>query len=179
MASSNKLTDRIDLLAREEKNAPWQRLWLLMLTRNLWLIAGAVAIVMFIGSEGFDLVLLRHQETPLAIIVSNALVALLAATLVFMLLAYGREQRRRIEERMEALHEVNHHIRNALQALAFAAAALRDRKESAAINDAIVRIKWALSEMLPRVEPTFEPFEGSARQAAEHNAQRSDHHSGQ
>jgi ABC-type nickel/cobalt efflux system permease component RcnA len=174
VASSNKLPDPIDLLFREEKEAPWQRLWLMMLTRNLWLIAGAIAIVMFVGSVSFDLVLLKHQETPLAIVVSNALVALLAATLVFTLLAYGREQRRRIEERMEALHEVNHHIRNALQALAFAAAALRDRKESAAINDAIVRIKWVLSEMLPRVEPTFEPFEGSARQISEHNAQRND-----
>ena len=140
-----------------------------MLTRNLWLVAAAVGFVMFIGSVGFDLVLLQHRETPLAIVVSNGLVALLSATLVFTLLAYGREQRRRMEERMEALIEVNHHIRNALQSLAFAAGTLKDRKESAAINEAILRIQWALSEVLPRVEPSFEPFEGSARHAAEHN----------
>ncbi len=140
-----------------------------MLTGKLWIIAGAIGGVVFIGSVAFDLLLLKHEETPLAIVVSNALVALLATVLVFTLLAYGREQRRLVEERMEALNEVNHHIRNALQALAFAAGALKDRKESAAINDAIVRIQWALSEVLPRVEPSYEPFEGSARHASEHN----------
>jgi hypothetical protein len=140
-----------------------------MLTRNLWLIAGAIGVVMFLGGLGFDLALLQHQETPAAIVLSNVLVGLLAATLVFTVLAFGRQQRRRIEERMNALIEVNHHIRNALQALAFTAAALQERKESAAINEAILRIRWALSEVLPRVEPTFEPFEGSARQAAEQN----------
>ena len=140
-----------------------------MLTRNLWLFAGAVGAVMFIGSVGFDLVLLQRRETPLAIVVSNALVALLAATLVFTLLAYGSEQRRCIEERMAALIEVNHNIRNALQSLAFAAGTLKDRKEAAVINEAILRIRWALSEVLPRVEPTFEPFEGSARHAEQHN----------
>jgi hypothetical protein len=140
-----------------------------MLTRNLWLIAGAIGVVMFLGGLGFDLALLQHQETPAAIVLSNVLVGLLAATLVFTVLAFGRQQRRRIEERMNALIEVNHHIRNALQALAFTAGALQERKESAAINEAILRIRWALSEVLPRVEPTFEPFEGSARQAAEQN----------
>lgn len=167
VASSDKISGDNPFLA-EEEDAPLRRLWLLMLTRNLWLIAAAIAIVMFVGSVGFDIALLKYEAT-LAIIVSNALVAVLAATLVFTLLAYGREQRRRIEVRMEALSEVNHHIRNALQALAFAAGALKDRKESAAIDEAILRIQWALSELLPRVEPTYEPFEGSARHASEHN----------
>ncbi len=140
-----------------------------MLTGNLWLIAAAIGLAMFAGSVAIDFLLLKHEEAPVVIVVSNGLVALLAAALVFTLLAYGREQRRLIEERMEALNEVNHHIRNALQALAFASGALKDRKESAAINDAILRIQWALSEVLPRVEPTYEPFEGSARHASEHN----------
>ncbi len=140
-----------------------------MLTGNISLIAAGIGLVVFVGSVTLDLLLLKHQETPVAIIVSNGLVALLAAALVFTLLAYGREQRRLIEERMEALNEVNHHIRNALQALAFASGTLKDRKEAAAINDAILRIQWALSEVLPRVEPTYEPFEGSARHASEHN----------
>ncbi len=139
-----------------------------MLTRNLWLIAAAMGAVIFLAGAAFDLVLLRH-EALVAVMVSNGLAALLAAALLFTLLAYGRQQRRRIEERMEALLEVNHHIRNALQALAFAAGTLRDRKESAAINEAVQRIQWALSEVLPRVEPAYEPFEGSARHAAEHD----------
>jgi 4-amino-4-deoxy-L-arabinose transferase-like glycosyltransferase len=136
-----------------------------MLTRNLWLIAGAVGVVMFVGGVGFDLVLLKHQETPAAIVISNGLVALLAAMLVLTLLAYGRQQRRLIMERMEALNEVNHHIRNALQALAFTAGALQGTKEGVTVSESIQRIQWALLEVLPKVEPTYEPFQGSARQA--------------
>ncbi len=136
-----------------------------MLTRNLWLIAGVVGVVMFVGGVGFDLVLLKHQETPAAIVISNGLVALLAATLVFTLLAYGREQRRLIMERMEALNEANHHIRNALQALAFTEGALKGTKEGVTVSESIQRIQWALLEVLPKVEPTYEPLQGSARQA--------------
>ena len=135
-----------------------------MLSRYLWPIAGAVGVVMFVASVGFDLALLKHQATPLAILLSNGLVALLAAMLVFTLLTYDRRQRRLIMERMEALNEVNHHIRNALQALAFTAAALQGTKEGASVSESIQRIQWALLEVLPKVEPTYEPFQGSARQ---------------
>ena len=174
VASSSRFPEQADLVAAEEKEAPWQRFRLLMLTHHVWLISGVIGVVMFISSLGLDLLLLKYERAPLALVASNSLVGLLAAVLVFTLLAYGRAQRRRIEQRMEALQEVNHHIRNALQALAFAAAALKDRKESAAISDAIARIHWALSEVLPRVEPAYEPFEGSARQASEHNLLRPD-----
>jgi hypothetical protein len=148
-----------------ERGAFLQRLRLSMLTRNLWLIAGAVGLVMFVASVGFDLILLKHQETPAAIVISNGLVALLAAMLVFTLLAYGRHQRRLVMERMEALNEVNHHIRNALQALAFTEGALKGTKEGVTVSESIQRIQWALLEVLPKVEPSYEPLQGSAREA--------------
>jgi hypothetical protein len=158
---------KVPALEREEV-APLQKLWLLMLTRNLWLIAAAVGVVMFAGGVAFDIALLKHEATWV-IAVSNSLVALLAGALVFMLLAFGREQRRRIMERMAAMNEVNHHIRNALQALAFTAGALKGTKDGATISEAIQRIQWALHEVLPKVEPKYEPFEGSARDAAQRN----------
>lgn len=154
----------LDLSAADkDDSAPLHKFWLLMLTRNLWLIAGGIGVVMFAGSVSFDLILLKRQETPLAIVISNALVALLAATLMFTVLAFGRQQRRRIMERLEAMNEVNHHIRNALQSLAFTAGALKGTKDGEAITEAIQRIQWALHEVLPKVEPTYEPFQGSAR----------------
>ena len=149
----------------QERGARLQQLWFSMLTRSLWAIAGAVGVVMFVGSVGFDLVLLKHQETPAAVVISNGLVALLAAMLVFTLLVYGRKQRRLIMERMEALNEVNHHIRNALQALAFTEGALQGTKEGVTVSESIQRIQWALLEVLPKVEPTYEAFHGSASQA--------------
>ena len=150
--------------AGQDEGARLQKLWLLMLTRNLWLIAAAIGVVMFVGSMAFDLALLKREAT-LAIAISNALVGLLAATLVFTLLAFGREQRRRLIERMDAMNEVNHHIRNALQSLAFTAAGLKGTKNGEAISEAVQRIQWALHEVLPKVEPTYEPLQGSARDA--------------
>jgi hypothetical protein len=156
--------DKKMLLSDAAEAASLRKLWLRMLTGHLWLIAAGLGIIMFVGSVSFDLVLLGHKGT-LAIVFSNGLVALLAAALVYTLLAYGRQQRRRVVERTEALNEVNHHIRNALQSLAFAAGTLKDRKEGDTISEAITRIQWALLEILPKVEPMYEPFEGSAREA--------------
>ena len=55
---------------------------------------------------------------------------------------------------MEALNEVNHHIRNALQALAFTAGALKGTKEGAIISESIQRIQWALPKCCRRSNPT-------------------------
>jgi hypothetical protein len=159
-------TPDIEAPPGEDAESAERKLPLLMLTRNLWLIAAAIGLVMFAGSVVIDLVLLERRETPLAIVISNALVALLASTLVFTLLAYGRKQRRQVVERLEALNEVNHHIRNALQALTFTAATMKGTKDGAAISEAIERIQWALLEVLPRVEPSYQPLQGSAREAA-------------
>lgn len=164
MASSSNPPESPASSLPGEKDATLQRLWLSMLTRNLRLIAGTFGVVMFVGSVGFDLVFIQHEAT-LAIVISNGLVALLASSLTFALLAYGREQRRRLMQRMEALQEVNHHIRNALQALSFTAGALQGTKEAATVTEAIRRIQWALAEVLPKIEPAYEPFEGSARNA--------------
>lgn len=148
------------------EGAPLRKLWLRMLTGHLPLIAGGIGVIMFVASVSFDLLLLERERT-LAIVFSNGLVALFAAALVYTLLAYGRRQRRSVLERTETLNEVNHHIRNALQSLAFAAGTLKNRKEGDAISEAITRIQWALLEILPKVEPMYEPFEGSARDAVE------------
>lgn len=164
MASFSNASEIRGASLSQERGARLQQLWLSMLTRHLWPIAGAVGLVMFVASVGFDIVLLKHQETPAAIVISNGLVALLAALLVYTLLAYGRQQRRRIMERMEALNEVNHHIRNALQALAFTEGALKGTKEGVTVSESIQRIQWALLEVLPKVEPNYEPLQGSARQ---------------
>jgi ABC-type Fe3+-siderophore transport system permease subunit len=153
--------------AEADEAALFGKVRLRMLTSRLWLISAGIGALIFIGAMGFDFILRAHKETPLAFTFSNALVALLASAVVYILLAYGREQRRRVVERMEALNEANHHIRNALQALAFAAGSLKDREEADDINQAITRIRWTLLEVLPKLEPTFEPFEGSAFSAVE------------
>ena len=137
---------------------------LMMLTRELWLIAAVPGVTVFGASMALDWLLLEHRA-PLAIALSNVLVATLAGALVYTLLAYGRRQRRLVMARIEALNEVNHHIRNALQSIAFSTASLKNRKEGDEVSEAIARIQWTLHEVLPKVEPTYEPFHGSVRKS--------------
>ena len=55
-------------------------------------------------------------------------------------------------------------IFKALQVIAFnARPATRNDTELAEINQAVNRIQWALREIVPKLEPQFTPFEGSAR----------------
>ena len=67
-----------------------------------------------------------------------------------------REQARRqklVEEKLRIIAEMNHHIRNALQALAFYRVKSSDEKEMNVIDQAVSRITWALKEVLPKYPP--------------------------
>ncbi len=144
-------------------------------SRHLVLLAAVFAVLMFLCSLALDWVLLRHHEGTVAtIIVSDALAGLVAGALVLKLLQYGRERRQRMEQRLQTISDMNHHIRNALQVIAFSVHSAGNQKELEEINEAVDRIQWALREVLPKVEPTFEPFEGSARSrfAAHSNQQK-------
>lgn len=136
-------------------------------TGSLWPIAVLFGAVMFLIAMGLDWLLLLHREAPLiTVAISNTAVGILGAALVLTLLRFGRSQRRLMLHRIETLNEANHHIRNALQAIAFSLGSLKDHKEAPQISNAMSRIQWVLRSILPKVEPSYEPFEGSARQSA-------------
>lgn len=149
--------------AAEQDSA--ERFW--TFTGRLWPIALLFGSVMFLLAMGLDWLLLLHREAPLVTVaISNSAVGILAAALVLTLLRYGRTQRRLILHRIDTLNEANHHIRNALQAIAFSLGSLKDHKEAPQISNAMSRIQWVLRSILPKVEPSYEPFEGSVRQSA-------------
>ena len=122
------------------------------------IVAAGFAILMFLFSFGLDWLLLReHESTTLTIELSDALAGIISGVLVFRLLQFGRERRARVEERLQTIVEMNHHIRNAMQIISYSMHSSQDRKALAGINDALDRIQWALREILPKVEPTFSP----------------------
>lgn len=167
--SSSNETDRADVLLLGPQAAPPGRRWgLTTLTGRLWPIALGFGALIFVAAMALDWFLLLDREAPLlTVAISNGVVGLLAGVLLSTLLEYGRAQRRMILRRIDTLNEVNHHIRNALQAIAFSIGALKDHEEAPKISDAMTRIRWVLRELLPKLEPTYEPFEGSTRQAGE------------
>jgi hypothetical protein len=130
------------------------------------LLAGAAVALFGLGLDYF----LVHEErfrSFTASLVLNVVFGIFVAVLVNRLLAHEHEKRARVLGRLAVIDEMNHHIRNALQVIAFKTVSSPNAAEVAEITRAVDRIQWSLREVLPRVEPEFTSFEGSARKEAE------------
>lgn len=102
-------------------------------------------LVFFLGSLS-DLWLHYHAGSLSNAIVDDALVGIGAGLLV---LFYERRQRQSIIRKLEVIRMMNHHVRNSLQVIAFAASAPQDEEHAKKVRDAVERIGWALREVLP------------------------------
>ncbi len=151
-------------VAPQPEGPPSHPSWPLARTSHVLATAAIFAVLMFLSSMALDWILLyEHESRLVTIATSDALAGLIAGLLIFKLLSFERERRLRMEERLHTIGDMNHHIRNALQVIAFSVHSASNRKELEEITEAVNRIQWALREVLPKVEPSFEPFEGSAR----------------
>jgi hypothetical protein len=90
------------------------------------------------GVPGQDLILL-----------SNLMVGLVGAALVYVLSLRERQRRQYVECRLRVIADMNHHIRNALQVITFYSR--KGQKEEVGIIEAVERIQWALREVLPQL----------------------------
>jgi hypothetical protein len=94
--------------------------------------------------------MLGRQKPKAALAVTDVLSGVLAGTLVFDALRHARKQRRALLQRDAVILQMNHHVRNALQSIAFTAHASPDDSIEPKIHAAIERIQWALREVLPQ-----------------------------
>lgn len=107
------------------------------------LTSGLTRIMMAADPEGF----LGHR-------LDAGVAAVLAGTLVWILLDVARSRRLRLMAYAQQVAELNHHVRNALQVIRFQAAVSKDGEEAVAIiNDSIARIDEALRNMYPLIHP--------------------------
>src|SRR6266542_4965017 len=96
--------------------------------------------------------------------ISNLICGIVAGTLVYVLMRHNQQRQAQGLQRLETINEMNRHIRNALQVISFnIRPSTRDTDQLSEITQALNRIQWALREILPKLEPDFSPFEGSAR----------------
>jgi uncharacterized membrane protein (UPF0136 family) len=149
--------------ASEGRKRPLLEVWNTMLQHHMVSAVG-LAIAIGAGTLLLDFFLLREERwRPIWMaVLSDAIFGLIAFVLLVPLLRYTRQRRQRMVERLEVIDEMNHHIRNALQVIAFnARPAARNEAELNEIKDAVNRIHWTLREILPRVEPEYHPFDGS------------------
>ena len=113
----------------------------------------AVGLISFLVTELMHSLLVpglgRHWERLLAEGVSAVIVALLTARLV-----HAADQRREAALlRMQVISEMNHHIRNALQAICLTAESTQNQRCICVISESVDRIEWALREILLRRKP--------------------------
>lgn len=75
-------------------------------------------------------------------------IGIIAAIVVF---AYEQRRHRAILNKVRVLAAMNHHVRNALQAISYAPYTEQE-KQIKLISDSVNRIQWALREILPAEE---------------------------
>jgi signal transduction histidine kinase len=115
-------------------------------------LAALAALLVFMIAAGMDwLVLHENESRTIAISLSDSVAAVIAGVLVFRLLQYERDRRRRLRQRLEIIAEMNHHVRNALHVISLSTYSSADQKQLAAIQESVSRIQWALREILPKM----------------------------
>jgi hypothetical protein len=109
-----------------------------------------ISLICVVG-YGFDRLLLREGVPRFdVLLLANALTGLVAAALYLQVRARTQEKERLLEQKLETIAEMNHHVRNALQVVAFYGIKCDDNQAGKLINESIARIEWTLKEVLPR-----------------------------
>lgn len=134
--------------------------------KTLWLVAIAFAFVSFFSKEILYVFIVsdvgRRDERYLAEAISSVLLGFLLGK--FLESAY--ELRQSMVARVQVAAELNHHIRNALQVIAFHCREQEMPQQAIQqIRDSVNRVDWALREVLPRQKP-LPPSDGGPRLVA-------------
>jgi signal transduction histidine kinase len=142
--------------------------------RSVKLAIGFILSALFITAVGllFDRLMLHEGISRISVmVVSNLLTGIVAAGLFLQIKRNAEEKQRLWEQRVQKLADMNHHVRNALQVLAYYASQTDDSRAAKLIKESIQRIEWTLIEVLPRgweldrlrkVSPIVDPAQASS-----------------
>ncbi|MFZ0707472.1 MAG: hypothetical protein WAM71_17870 [Candidatus Korobacteraceae bacterium] len=109
-----------------------------------------VVLVVSILGLAFDWMLVKEGVKRLDVLaLSNGLTGLAVGLLYLQLTRVERERRGLVQQRLRTIAEMNHHIRNALQIIAYANVTSDKEKSVELIRSSVERIEWALREVLP------------------------------
>jgi hypothetical protein len=98
----------------------------------------AVGIVLEAFAEDHPIIAIESLD--------NISTAILTAVLVF---AYEHKRYRAAMERVRMIAEMNHHVRNALQAIILCKVLPEQERQVKLIAESVTRIEWALRKVLP------------------------------
>jgi hypothetical protein len=115
------------------------------------LTALVIAILVFVVSSVADLIMLyEHEPVRRTIEISDAISALVIGSLSYHLIRLQHQRRERLRQRVAAIADMNHHVRNALQVISLSFHG-KSQDEISAIRESVNRIQWALRELLPKI----------------------------
>ena len=131
------------------------RTWLLRASR-LQLTGAAIcfAVLVFLSDVGLDFLMFYFDSTRRELmLISDFITALLAGLLMAWVLLIQRTRQLEMQERMQVISDMNHHVRNALQVISYWGVHETSREQLGYIRESVERIEWALSDVLPRGVP--------------------------
>jgi hypothetical protein len=131
------------------------------LTRRIGISLVLGLIIALIGA-GVE-VAIGHQQFLSMDSIDDVIIGVLAAGIVF---AYEQHRYRATMDKIRMISAMNHHVRNALQAISYAPYT-EEEKQIKLIAESVSRIEWALREILPgeaapSASPQAEPTGHSA-----------------
>ena len=135
---------------------------------QIWLKSLIALIVVTAVGYLFDRGL-RYEGVPRQdlLLLSDILVGAVAAALVYVVVTFQERRASFVAERLRIIAEMNHHIRNALQVIAYHSWIGKDDQELAMIRESVNRITWALREVLPQLPAQeSEPLQKPAKRGA-------------
>lgn len=120
---------------------------------NHRIVFAVTVFIVFVSAVGFgfDRLMVREGVPSLGVmLLSNALTGLVAGILYLEMRVRAQEKQRLLEQRLQKVAEMNHHVRNALQVVSFYRYQITDPEAGRLLQDSIKRIEWTLEEVLPR-----------------------------
>lgn len=136
---------------REKLDQSSSNLWLYRAPAwQIRLLVVLFTLALFAVNFAADRLLIREWHHPwVMMLASDAAAAVIIGWLVWKLAEYAQERRKRVAQRLQMISELNHHIRNALEAISLSAYTTQNQQAMETIAGAVNRIDWALREILP------------------------------
>ncbi len=115
-----------------------------------------LGFILFVFGTALQGLLRRESLTGISLYIDDLILGILAGLVVF---AYEQRRYREIRDKIAMIAAMNHHVRNALQAISYAPYT-EQAKQIQLIQQSVNRIQWALREVLPGVNDTpYSPSE--------------------
>ena len=143
---------------------PETRSFLLRLVRGLSMGFGLFALRAVVQG-----LMIKSGVSGMSEYADDLILALLAGFLVF---AYEQRRHDAMLKRIQVIADMNHHVRNALQAITLSRYA-ENARQIEVIDESAQRIQWALRELLPQTHVDGEALSFRASQQPKEEAPRS------